>query len=188
MPRERSARGALARTFRRYLNEPGLAPGSAAAVLRGAYLATFAGQIVVALLVALVVALAAGRQAAPSAAVAIVAVAASTGQLLLGIAITVLGVRSVRVALRTASRPDARRAVLSHSLLSAVVLSTPAWLAAFAWLTGQSLTVLAAIASLALMGYGFGFLQLGSLARSVATASHAGHADADPGSAPPPDG
>lgn len=170
-PGRSRVRHALARILRSFLNDSELSSGTAAAVLRGGFLATFSAQAVVAMTVALVVALAAGRQQAPSATVAIVSVAASLGQLLLGIGITSLGVRQVRTASHDRSQPLARRAALSHALLSAVLLSTPAWFAAFAWLTGQSLLALAAIVALALLGYGFGMLQLGPLARAVTRAS-----------------
>lgn len=173
-----NARQALGRTLRSFLNDAELSPRAAAAVLRGGFLAVFAGQAVVAMVVALAVAMAAGRQQAPSATVAIVSVAASLGQLLLGVAITSLGVRQVRVASHDRPRSVARRAALSHALLSSVLLSTPVWFAAFGWLTGQSLLALATVVALASLGYGFGMLQLGPLARAV-TGRSASAAKAD---------
>jgi hypothetical protein len=61
----------------------------------------------------------------------------------------------------------ARSAALSLSLLAAVLLSTPAWFAAFAWATGQTPVVLALIGVLLATGYAFGVGQLGLLARAV---------------------
>jgi hypothetical protein len=152
-------------------------------VLRGAYLALFAGQAVAAALVAGAAVAVAGPQTAPSGWVAGVALAASTGQLLLGVAITSAGVRNAGRAARrldawreeAADAPadapadvrSARSAALSLSLLAAVLLSTPAWFAAFAWATGQGPVTLAGIGTLLAVGYAFGTLQLGSLARSV---------------------
>ncbi len=74
----------------------------------------------------------------------------------------------------------ARSSALSLALLAAVLLSTPAWFAAFAWATGQSASTLAAIALLLATGYAFGIAQLGPLARAVTVAPAAGHV-ADPG-------
>lgn len=146
-------------------------------MLRGAFLALFAAQTAVALLVALAVVAFAGRHDAPSAAVAGVAIAAAVGQMLLGAAITVVGVRNAAAAARP--RPDdpedvalrrrstARRSALSLALLAAVLASTPAWFAAFAWATGQRLVTIAVVGAVLGLGYGFGALQMGTLARVV---------------------
>jgi hypothetical protein len=145
----------------------------------------------VAALVAWVAVLVAGPQRAPSAWVGGVAVVASAGQLLLGLAITAAGVRNARRAAGGLSperpapsdpstAPDgrdadaerrlrtARGAALSLALLAAVLLSTPGWFAAFAWATGQTPVVLGLIGVLLATGYAFGVGQLGPLARAVA--------------------
>lgn len=175
-------------------------------MLRGAYLALFAGQAVAAALVAGVAVALAGAQEAPSGWVAGVALAASTGQLLLGVAITAVGVRTAgRAARRLGAWPPAsadappaaadptteasrarrlhaaRSAALSLSLLAAVLLSTPAWFAAFAWATGQGPATLAGIGALLAVGYAFGTLQLGALARSVTAPARGSGPAADAG-------
>jgi hypothetical protein len=124
-----------------------------------------------------------------------VAVAASAGQLLLGLVITAAGVRNAGRAARDLSAErlpatdapatedgrdaeaerrlrTARSAALSLSLLAAVLLSTPAWFAAFAWATGQTPIVLGLIGVLLATGYAFGVGQLGPLARAVAVVDH----------------
>ena len=154
-------------------------------MLRGAYLAVFAGQGVAACLVALAVTLVAGRSAAPSNWVAGTVLLASSAQLLLGLAVSAYGARQVRrtAAFATLAHSDdsdvaspeelasglhrARSAALSQALFSAVLLSTPAWFAAFAWATGQTTVSLAAFAGLLTLGYVFGALQFGQLSRAV---------------------
>lgn len=147
-------------------------------MLRSAFLAMFAGQTAVALLVALAVVAIAGQHEAPSAAVAGVAIAAAVGQTLLGAAITVMGVRNAAAAARPRvddpeevalrRRSTARRSALSLALLAAVLVSTPAWFAAFAWATGQRFVTIAVVGAVLGLGYGFGALQMGTLARAIA--------------------
>ncbi len=203
-PRD-AADGGPVRALRSYLHDPGLAPGSAAAVLRAAFLAVFAAQVVVATVLVGVLALVAGRQDNPSGWVASVALLGSLGQLLLGIVLTATGVQQAGRAARrmrldhlggdgdasddVAVVPDgetrddeadddgperrlrvARSAALSNALLSAVLLSTPAWFGAFAWVTGQTAATLVGIAGMTLSGYAFGVLQAGPLARAVTVA------------------
>lgn len=203
-PRD-AADGGPVRALRSYLHDPGLAPGSAAAVLRAAFLAVFAAQVVVATVLVGVLALVAGRQDNPSGWVAAVALLGSLGQLLLGIVLTATGVQQAGRAARrmrldhlggdgdasddVAVVPDgeasddeadddgperrlrvARSAALSNALLSAVLLSTPAWFGAFAWVTGQTAATLVGIAGMTLSGYAFGVLQAGPLARAVTVA------------------
>jgi hypothetical protein len=176
--------------LRAYFGDPRLGSGAIAAVLRGSFLALFAAQGLVAALVALAAVLVAGPQRTPSAWVGGVAVVASAGQLLLGLAITAAGVRNAGRAARGlgSERPapsdpqvppdgrdadaerrlrTARSAALSLALLAAVLLSTPAWFAAFAWATGQTPVVLGLIGVLLATGYAFGVGQLGPLARAV---------------------
>lgn len=183
MARDDAPAGVLARTLATYLNDPGLLPGSAAAVLRGAFLATFGAQALVAGVVAGVVALTAGRQDAPSGWVSAVVLLGALGQLLLGLAI---GAYAVRQTGRAARRlrlgdltPDAdddesarrvrtgRTAALSSALLSAVLLSTPAWFLAFAWVTGQGPVTLTGVLAVVALGYAFGVLQQGPMASAV---------------------
>jgi hypothetical protein len=208
-----AANGGPVRALRSYLHDPGLAPGSAAAVLRAAFLAVFAGQVAVATVLVGVLALVAGRQDTPSGWVAAVTLVGSLGQLLLGIVLTATGVRQAGRAARRmridhlGGEPDAasdlepgrasdeadadgtaadgaaadeasddgperrlrvaRSAALSNALLSAVLLSTPAWFGAFAWVTGQTPATLVGIAGMTMSGYAFGVLQAGPLARAV---------------------
>jgi len=187
--------------LRAFFGDPRLPTGAIAAVLRGSFLALFAAQALVAALVALAAVLVAGPQRAPSGWVGGVAVVASAGQLLLGLAITAAGVRNAGRAARDLSpeRPEvsdaaasadgqdatgqrrlrtARSAALSLSLLAAVLLSTPAWFAAFAWATGQTPVVLGLIGVLLATGYAFGVGQLGLLARAV-TVSDRTESDGD---------
>lgn len=184
------------RALRSYLHDPGMTPGSAAGVLRGAFLAVFAGQVAVATLVAGVLTVVAGRQDGASGWVAAVTLLGSLGQVLLGIGLTAAGVRQTGRAARRLrlDRPDAgepgdeeerpddgperrlrvaRTAAMSNALLSAVLLSTPAWFGAFAWVTGQTAATLVGIAGLTMTGYAFGVLQLGPLARAVTLAATA---------------
>lgn len=181
--------------LRRYLHEPALSATAAAAVLRAAYLALFAAQVVVAAAVAGAAVALAGPQSAPSGWVAGVAIAASGGQLALGAAITAAGVRNVARAARRLgpqraegdappdatsddpARDDAERRVrlarssaLSVALLASVLLSTPAWFGAFAWATGQTATTLAAIGLVIAAGYALGIAQMGALARAATAA------------------
>ena len=150
-------------------------------------MAIFAGQGAAACLVALAVTLVAGRSATPSSWVAGTVLLASSSQLLLGLAVSAYGARQARRAAAPAFAPQARSndangaspeelasalrrarsAALSQALLSAVLLSTPAWFAAFAWATGQTAPSLAAVAGLLTLGYAFGALQLGPLSRAV---------------------
>lgn len=183
-------RGLRPDRLRAFFGDPRLPTGAIAAVLRGSFLALFAAQAVVAALVALAAVLVVGPQRAPSAWVGGVAVVASAGQLLLGLAITAAGVRNAgraareldpdRPAASDAPAPGdeqdaaaarrlrtARGAALSLALLAAVLLSTPAWFAAFAWATGQTPIVLGLIGVLLATGYAFGVGQLGPLARAV---------------------
>ena len=222
-PRD-AAGGGPVRALRSYLHDPGLTPGSAAAVLRGAFLAVFAAQVVAAAVLVGVLALVAGRQDSPSGWVAAVALLGSLGQLLLGIVLTATGVQQAGRAARrmrldhlggdgdapddVAATPDgeasddadsddadsddgperrlrvARSAALSNALLSAVLLSTPAWFGAFAWVTGQAPAALVGIAGMTLSGYAFGVLQAGPLARAVTVAPAPASAPTGPGSDP----
>jgi hypothetical protein len=205
--------------LRSYLHDPGLAPGSAAAVLRGAFLAVFAAQVAAAALLVGVLALVAGRQDAGSGWVAGVTLLGSLGQLLLGIVLTATGVQQAGRAARRmrldllAAHPDAaddvaaapdgdggdadaaddgperrlrvaRSAALSNALLSAVLLSTPAWFGAFAWVTGQTAATLVGIAGMTMSGYAFGVLQAGPLARAVTLPPAAEPPPGDPGAEP----
>lgn len=69
----------------------------------------------------------------------------------------------------------ARGAALWAAVMAAVLLSTPAWFAAFAWLAGNRGAALPAAAALLAVGYAFGFLQLVPLARGVASTGRPSH-------------
>jgi len=166
-------------------------------VLRGAFLATFVAQAVVASGVAAVAVVLAGRNVAPSPWIALVLILAAGGQVAVGGAVGAYGVRQAgrlarglvlhRVAPGTADEPAdepagdgaesevdehrrvrvARSAALSQTLLSAVLLSTPSWFVAFAWATGQSAITLVALLAMAALGIALGMVQTGPLARAV---------------------
>lgn len=113
--------------WRRYLAGDPVSPGAAAALLRAAFAASFGAQTVVAMLIGFGVALLTDAPAQPS--------------LLLGAVLALLGVLQGPAGLAAGLAPlpepeRARAAALQRTLLSAVLLSTPAWYLAFLVATG----------------------------------------------------
>lgn len=106
----------LASTLRAYLNDSAVPTGTAYAVLRRAFLATFAAQAAVAAAVALAAVALAGRNVAPSPWIALVLIIAAGAQVALGGAVAAYGVRQAGrlargLALHRGGRePDVERA------------------------------------------------------------------------------
>lgn len=184
-PPERPARpnGWLAPLLHGYLHDEPLRFATALTTLTRAFLAAFTIHLGVITLVTLAAALLAGRQDAPNPLLTWVLLIAAYGNLFLAILIANVGQSAARRSAVTTTNPDAvreedskaqrdrrhalRRSALAQTLFTTVLLTTPGWFLAFAWLTGQPLgTLLALILGLTL-GYAFGLLQVRPLARAL---------------------
>lgn len=169
-----------------YLRAPRITAGSARAFLRAAFASAFLAQVLFAALVGVAVrSLAGGVRSAPSPvlgwALVIVALVQLPVMFLASQRVGVSrghGVSEGHGASRGHGASDgrgapqghgARRAALSASLLSGVLLATSVWFLALALAAGQSGTPLFVLLALVLLSYSAGFLAVGRLGGIAAT-------------------
>ena len=140
-------------SVRSFLTEPRPTRAQATNALRLLFVAMFMGQTLVALLVLAALAAIAGVQ--------------SGGLPLLGWILVGLGLLQLPFAFAVsmlAVRAGGKRSALYGTLLSAVLLSTPAWYAAFALLIGQAVAAFILLGLLSI-AYALGFILTGRYAR-----------------------
>jgi hypothetical protein len=121
----------------------------ATAGLKAAYTTAFGAQCLFIAVVGLATGLLVGRQAGSSPLVA---------QALL--ALSLLEVPVALLVAHVLSRPGGRYGALTAVLALAVILSTPAWLALFAWLVGSPSRTLLSLLLVLVFSYGVGFLRV----------------------------
>ncbi len=156
--------------LRHYLRAPRITAGSARSLLRAAFASAFLAQVLVASLVGVVVRLLAGGvRSSPSP--------------LLGWTLVIVALVQLPIMFYASQRvgapqghgaptgSGARRAALSASLLSGVLLATSAWFLALALAAGQSGAPLFVLLALVLLSYSGGFLAVGRLGNIAATES-----------------
>jgi hypothetical protein len=144
-------------SVRSFLAAPRPTRAQATVALRLLFVAMFLGQTLVALLLFAVLAAVAGVQ--------------SGGLPLLGWVLVGLGLLQLPFAFTVsmlAVRAGGKRAALYGTLLSAVLLATPAWYAAFALLIGQATAAMILLALLSI-AYALGFVLTGRFARLAVT-------------------
>lgn len=144
------------RSLRSFLLEPRPSLALASAGLRSVFVAMFLAQMLVALLLLLLLSVLVGVQSGGPALLGVVLILLGAAQLPFAYAMSLLAVRS-----------GGKQAALYGTLLAAVLLSTPAWYAAFALLIGQRTAALVLLALLA-SGYALGFVLSGRFARRAA--------------------
>lgn len=147
------------RLLRAFLAEVRPSRALATTALRLVFVAMFLGQSLVAFALLALLAAVVGVQ--------------SGGAPLLGAVLVLLGAMQLPFAYGMsllAVRAASKQAGLYGTLLAAVLLSTPAWYAAFAFLSGQGIAALVLLALLA-FGYALGFLLTGRFARLAAAAA-----------------
>lgn len=154
------AKGRVAFTSR-YLLEPVLTVGQAAAVLRAVFVLAFMAQTLVAVLVGVVIRGLAG-EVHPGGGV--------LGWVLVAFVAVQLPVVLLVVARSSSSQaqPGARRRALYTAILAGVMLSSTVWFLTLAVVAAQPLLPLVALLLQATLAYGLGFLQMGRLARGAA--------------------
>ncbi|MGL4611548.1 MAG: hypothetical protein ACRCYY_18035 [Trueperaceae bacterium] len=136
-----------------FLKRKQLSEGQAANVLRTVYALTFVAQSFVAALLTTLMLVVAGRQ--------------DSGVLLPQI-LCVLAVAQLPLALLFSfgvSRTGGRQAALSASIMSGVLLSTPAWFAAMTFLVSRTFFYLAVLLAILMVYYVLGMLLCGRWAK-----------------------
>lgn len=170
--------------LRRYLRDDPLTRATANRVLTLAFLGAFVGHVAVVTVVAVAIALVAGRQDAPNALLTWVLLAVAYGNLAVATLIAAVGQRAARQGVDRPSHADdvradqagpdrarrhaQRQSALAQTLFVTVLLTTPGWFLAFAWLTGQPLGTLLALMLALASGYGVGLLQVRPIANALA--------------------
>jgi hypothetical protein len=141
------------RALREFLKNPQPTELQAANVLRMVYVLTFMGQLAVAAILASIMAVTLGRQ--------------SSGNLLAQIFV-VLSLVQLPLALLLSfgvSRAGGKQAALSASIMSGVVLSTPAWFAALTFLVSSTFFYFALLVAILMLYYALGVLLCGRWAK-----------------------
>lgn len=140
--------------LRRFLTATQVTPAQAAMVLRGLYLAMFGGQFAVAMLAGF--ALAAFFPPAPA------------QSALLGWVLVLFALPHLPLSMFLATRGlqgASRGSAVSATVMSAVLLSTPAWFLSLGLATRQPLPPLLALLAVLASGYAAGMFLVGRFAR-----------------------
>jgi hypothetical protein len=141
------------RALQQFLKNSQPSEYEAASVLRGVFVVTFMTQLAVAALLAAVMTAFAGRQ---------------SGGTLLAQILVVMSLAQLPLALLLSigvSRAGGKQAALSASILSGVLLSTPAWFLAMVFLVSSNPFYLALLFSILMLYYAVGFLLCGRWAK-----------------------
>ncbi len=143
----------MLRTLREFLKNPQPTELQAASVLRMVYLLTFMVQLAIAAMLTSIMAATLGRQA--------------SGNLLAQIFV-VLSLVQLPLALLLSfgvSRTGGKQAALSASIMSGVLLSTPAWFAALTFLVSRGFFYFALLIAILMLYYALGVLLCGRWAK-----------------------
>jgi hypothetical protein len=141
------------RTLREFLNNPHPTELQAANVLRMIYVITFMVQLAIAAILAGIMAATFGRQ--------------SSGNLLAQIFFVVSLVQLPLALLLSfrVSRAGGKQAALSASIMSGVLLSTPAWFAAMTFLVSRGFFYFALLVTILMLYHALGVLLCGRWAK-----------------------
>ncbi|HEX7005101.1 MAG TPA: hypothetical protein VF168_13025 [Trueperaceae bacterium] len=147
------------RAVARFLSEPEPSSGLVSSALRLTFVMMFMAQVAVALLVVALILLLGGTIAGGPTVLGPVLALLALAQCFLGVLLP-----------DALSRTGSKGSVLSATLLSAVLLATPAWFLMLALLTGQAPLALLLLLAALLTGYALGFWLCGRLGRRAAAA------------------
>lgn len=143
----------MLRALQHFLNNPQPNEGEAANVLRMVYVLIFMAQIAVAAILAGVMAALVGRQSS-STLLAQILVAMALVQLPLTLLLSI-GV----------SKAGGKQAALSASIMSGVLLSTPAWFLALTFLVSSTFLYIGILFFILMLYYAVGFMLCGRWAK-----------------------
>lgn len=143
----------MLRALQSFLKNPQPGEGEAANILRMIFVLTFMAQVAVAALLAGVLAAVAGRQ--------------TSGTLLAQILVIMALVQLPATLLVSlgASKAGGKQAALSASILTGVLLSTPAWFLAMTFLVSSNFFYIGFLFALLMLYYAVGFLLCGRWAK-----------------------